>query len=371
MRFNLRLFLVLFLAWALSQMDLPVSFGQNQESNKDIPTIARDALKAVVLIIVSNSSGKEIKQGSGIVVSTDGRIITNFHVIEGGSSAMVKFPNGAFYLVEGLYAADKKNDIAVLKAAGSDFPVVALGDSDKVQVGEAVVSVGSPLALEATVSNGIISSVRDFKDDNLRIFQTTAPISPGSSGGALLNMRGEVIGITTAQLTGGQNLNFAIPINSAKSLLTVQSVKKMVASTGSEESQSTQSSNVPEMWTSLTSGHDFRIRLDRIHMYIERIFPPAFQQFVQEGAFFRCDLAQQGTKWVGTCSSYLPYQWVNKWTAITMTSWCRLPNKEEITIFTPTRIEGESEDFDPKDFDAAKCNVKKTEIKAFTWIPKI
>jgi hypothetical protein len=118
-------------------------------------------------------------------------------------------------------------DIAVLKASGSDFPTVALGDSDKVQVGEEVVSIGSPLSLEATVSNGIISSIRELKDENQRLFQTTAPISPGSSGGALLNMGGELIGITTAEMVGGQNLNFAVPINVVKPLLSGSSPRKL------------------------------------------------------------------------------------------------------------------------------------------------
>jgi hypothetical protein len=118
-------------------------------------------------------------------------------------------------------------DIAVLKAFGSDFPTVALGDSDKVQVGEEVVSIGSPLSLEATVSNGIISSIRELKNENQRLFQTTAPISPGSSGGALLNMGGELIGITTAEVVGGQNLNFAVPINVVKPLLSASSPRKL------------------------------------------------------------------------------------------------------------------------------------------------
>lgn len=206
----------------------PVLQDQAHETKKDIATISHDAQKAVFLIVVSNASGREIGQGSGVVVSNDGKVITNYHVIDGASSALIKFPNGAFFLIEGVLAADVAKDIAVLKASGSDFPTVALGDSDKVQVGEEVVSIGSPLSLEATVSNGIISSIRELKDDeNQRLFQTTAPISPGSSGGALLNMGGELIGITTAEMVGGQNLNFAVPINVVKPLLSGSSPRKL------------------------------------------------------------------------------------------------------------------------------------------------
>jgi hypothetical protein len=205
----------------------PALQDQAHETKKDIATISHDAQKAVFLIVVSNASGREIGQGSGVVVSSDGKVITNYHVIDGASSAVIKFPNGAFFLIEGVLAADMAKDIAVLKASGSDFPTVALGDSDKVQVGEEVVSIGSPLSLEATVSNGIISSIRELKDENQRLFQTTAPISPGSSGGALLNMGGELIGITTAEMVGGQNLNFAVPINAVKPLLSASSPRKL------------------------------------------------------------------------------------------------------------------------------------------------
>lgn len=201
---------------------------QMHETKKDIATISHDAQKAVVLIVVCDAGGREIGQGSGVVVSNDGKVITNYHVIDGASSALIKFPNGAFFLIEGVLATDREKDIAVLKASGSDFPIVALGDSDKVQVGEEVVSIGSPLSLEATVANGIISSIRELKDENRRMFQTTAPISPGSSGGALLNMEGELIGITSGEMAGGQNLNFAVPINVVKPLLSASSPKKLV-----------------------------------------------------------------------------------------------------------------------------------------------
>ena len=201
---------------------------QAHETKSDIATISHDAQRAVFLIVVSDASGREIGQGSGVVVSNDGKVITNYHVIDGASSAVIKFPNGAFFLIEGVLAADVQKDIAVLKASGSDFPTVAMGDSDKVQVGEEVVSIGSPLSLEATVSNGIISSIRELKNENQSLFQTTAPISPGSSGGALLNMRGELIGITTSEMVGGQNLNFAVPINVVKPLLSASYPRKLV-----------------------------------------------------------------------------------------------------------------------------------------------
>ncbi len=164
--------------------------SQNPEQlKKDIPALTRESVKAVVLVVASDKAGKEIRQGSGFVVTNDGKVVTNYHVIVGSASVVIKFPNGAFYLIEGVLAADQERDAVILKASGKDFPFLNLGDSEQVQVGEEVVAIGSPLALEATVSNGIVSSIRELEQEKLKVIQTTAPISPGSSGGALLNLK--------------------------------------------------------------------------------------------------------------------------------------------------------------------------------------
>lgn len=190
---------------------------------KDIPAIAKAANGAIVSIVLSDRDGRPIAQGSGFLVSKDGLIVTNYHVIAEGSSAVAKLPDGAFYIVDGVLAFDKVRDIAVIKAHGQNFRTLALGNSDRVQIGEEVVAIGNPLSLESTVSNGIVSGIRAVKDEGGKYLQITAPISPGSSGGPLFNMVGEVVGITTMYLKGGENLNFAIPINAAKPLLLTNS----------------------------------------------------------------------------------------------------------------------------------------------------
>ena len=193
--------------WASSEA------AQAPEVKREIPDIAREAVRATVLVVASDKVGKEISQGSGFVISSDGKVVTNYHVVEGAASAIIKFPDGAFYLIEGMLGSDANKDIVVLKAAGKNLPFLPLADSENVQIGEQVVAIGSPLALEGTVSEGIISGRREWKERNLTVLQTTAPVSPGSSGGPLLNLKGEVIGVTTAFLPGGQNLNFAVPAN--------------------------------------------------------------------------------------------------------------------------------------------------------------
>jgi hypothetical protein len=198
--------------------------AQSAPPRKDIPTIAKAANGAIVTIITATND-KPIAQGTGFLVSADGVIVTNYHVIETGNVAVVKFPDDTAFLVDGVLATDKVRDLAIIKIHGKPFRTLALGDSDDIQVGEEVVAIGNPLSLESTVSNGIISGVRTSKEQGGKFLQTTAPISPGSSGGPLFNMRGDVVGINTLYLEGGENLNFAIPINEAKNLLASRSTK--------------------------------------------------------------------------------------------------------------------------------------------------
>jgi trypsin-like peptidase len=194
---------------------------QAPERRKDIPAIARDAAGCIVSIIMSDKDGHPVAQGSGFLISKDGRVVTNYHVIENGTSAIVKLPDGAFFVVDGVLASDKDRDVAVIKAHGENFRTLKLGNSDRLQVGEQVVAIGNPLFLESTVSNGIVSGIRTLEGG--KFLQVTTPISHGSSGGPLFNMAGEVVGITTLYIKGGENLNFAIPINDAKRLLSAAS----------------------------------------------------------------------------------------------------------------------------------------------------
>jgi V8-like Glu-specific endopeptidase len=195
-----------------------------QSPRKDIPSIAKAANGAIVTIVMANND-KPIALGTGFLVTPDGVVVTNYHVIQNGDSAAVKFPDGTVVPVDGVLAADKVRDLAVIKIHGKSFHVLSLGNSDRVQVGEEVVAIGNPLSLESTVSNGIISGVRIDKEAGGKFLQITAPITHGSSGGPLFNMMGEVVGITTLGIEGAGNLNFAIPVNDARRLLELDSFK--------------------------------------------------------------------------------------------------------------------------------------------------
>ena len=160
---------------------------------------------------------KRAKIGSGFLIRSDGVLLTNYHVIKGSSQIVVKLRNKQVYPVIKILGVDRWRDIALLKIEAKDLKVMTMADSDRLAVGERVVTIGNPLGLESTVADGLLSGFRDVNGINL--LQISVPLSNGSSGGPLLNLKGEVVGITTASLTKGQNLNFAVPINYAKILL--------------------------------------------------------------------------------------------------------------------------------------------------------
>jgi S1-C subfamily serine protease len=149
--------------------------------------------------------------GSGFVVRPDGTIVTNHHVVANASEMAVKFASGEVYRNVYLLNSDAIEDLAFLKIEAVDLPTIPMGNSSTVQVGEDVLLVGAPRGLEQTVSNGLISAIR--LDDGVRVIQTTAAASPGSSGGPLLNRGGEAIGVMSFKIVNGENLNFTIPIN--------------------------------------------------------------------------------------------------------------------------------------------------------------
>lgn len=163
--------------------------------------------------------------GSGVIFRNDGYIITNNHVIAGAKEIIVSLSDGNS--VNGtLIGTDEMTDIAVVKVDAKDLPTAELGDSDEVVVGEPAIAIGNPMGLEfqGSVTVGVISALNrtlDLNDRRVKLFQTDAAISPGNSGGALVNADGEVIGINSAKLatTGVEGMGFAIPINTVKAIV--------------------------------------------------------------------------------------------------------------------------------------------------------
>lgn len=187
--------------------------------------IAKNVDKMVLVASFHDSS--LFAYGSGFIISSDGVVVTNYHVIDDATSLQIITNDDVTYNAYTVLGYDVARDIAIIKIdSTATFPYVKIGNSDELQLGESVVAIGNPLGLQNTVSTGIVSSFRpNFYRNvpNCVDIQVTTAISPGSSGGALFNMKGEVVGIPYLTATNGQNINFAIPINKLSQISTAVS----------------------------------------------------------------------------------------------------------------------------------------------------
>lgn len=176
----------------------------------DAQQLFRNAKDSIVMIVSVDAYSRPISQGSGFYIKDGREIVTNYHVIKGSSEVRVKTPGGDLVSALRVKAVDKKHDIAILEmpseGKGQPLPLHS-GDPE---VGEEILAIGNPKGLEKTLSTGVISGLRRM-DGNSLVYQITAPISPGSSGGPVLNTDGQVLGVTSFHVLQGQNLNFAQP----------------------------------------------------------------------------------------------------------------------------------------------------------------
>ena len=204
-----------------------LTFGALAQDSKSGVEKARTQSSAVVVLSSLDEAGRSLGQGSGFVVTPSGAVVTSLHVVRGATKVRVKFPSGDVYLTDEIVDFDADKDIAIIKIKGFQLPVVTLGDSDKTDVGGQVIAISSPEGLTNSLTTGVISGVRRLSTH--RVFQITAPISQGSSGGALFDDGGNVVGITSYILRSGQNINFAVPINYVRGMISDQ-VRTTIAS---------------------------------------------------------------------------------------------------------------------------------------------
>jgi S1-C subfamily serine protease len=170
------------------------------------------ASPAVFFIEVYDDDEERIKTGSGFFICESGIAITNYHVIIGGESAKVTLSDGEVIDVLGIYDYCWKNDAAIIQVEGESFPYLEMADSTRLLTGATVYALGSPLGLQASFSRGIVSqALREIEGS--RYIQLDAAISYGSSGGALIDTTGRVVGVTSATMTNSQNINLAVHIN--------------------------------------------------------------------------------------------------------------------------------------------------------------
>lgn len=214
---------------AAAEADAPKDPKPRPAGEKTPAELFREWSPSVVTIFVKKGDAQG--GGTGFLIDEYGTIVTNHHVIEGAEYAKIKFQNGASYENIDVLVDDRTVDLAILSidlkrpleagAAPTDAKPIRLGDSEKIAVGERAIAIGNPLGLEHTLTDGLISARRLY--EGKQWIQISVPISPGNSGGPLFNMRGEVIGIITAQIGGpfarAQNLNLAVPVDELKRLM--------------------------------------------------------------------------------------------------------------------------------------------------------
>ena len=184
------------------------------------PTVAALAERVRPSVVVVSFSGRDGKQqglGTGFVISADGLIATNLHVIGEARPIDVQFADGRTFSVSAIHATEKSMDLAVLKIDAKDLPALELGDSDQLKQGEQVIAIGNPLGLRHSVVSGVVSEKRELEGKPM--IQVAIPIERGNSGGPLLDMRGRVHGIVTLKSQVTSNLGFAVVINALKPLL--------------------------------------------------------------------------------------------------------------------------------------------------------
>lgn len=179
--------------------------------------IAKDTFPSVVLITIKDNNNQPVSFGSGFFV-TPNVIATNYHVIKGASSGTVRLLDGEEeYNILGTVDINPLIDLALIKIERDIAKPLIYQEENMLEIGEKVYAIGNPLGLTGTFSEGIISGIREFDEEKL--IQISSPISPGSSGGPILNDKGEVIGIAVATIKGGQNLNLAIPSQYLKPMI--------------------------------------------------------------------------------------------------------------------------------------------------------
>lgn len=181
--------------------------SQSQAENNETDWAGIVARARTAVVVIETDQGL----GSGFIIKPDGIIVTNNHVVADAKTMAVKLLSGEVYRKVYLISADPIDDLAFLKIEAVDLPTIPLGNSNDVQLGDEVLLIGAPQGLEQTVSNGLISGIR--LDNGVRVLQTSAAASPGSSGGPLLDRSGEAVGVMSFKVVNGENLNFTIPIN--------------------------------------------------------------------------------------------------------------------------------------------------------------
>ena len=250
-------------AAAIKTTDAVTPKGETRNGEQPPDVLFAHASPSVVRIVTRDEDFRIMGFGSGFFVSQEGLIVTNYHVIRGAIFASVVRSDNSTLFVEGLLASDPKADLALLKVTGSGFPVLPVGDVEPPKIGTKVFAIGNPEGFTNSLSEGLISGVREW-GEGVSAVQTTAPISHGSSGGPLMTADGTVVGVTAASRVDGQSLNFAIAASAVRKLIDSQGELHRLASAGMAPLTPEQTKAFNGVWKALDQRQydDARQRLE-------------------------------------------------------------------------------------------------------------
>ncbi len=340
-----------------------LGYGQTAVS----PETVAKASKAVVLF------RGQTALGSGFLLSTDGKIATNVHVIRLTDS--VQLASGEVYDSFTVLAFDERKDIAIVKIPGFDLPEIELGNSNDLQIGEPVIAIGSPQGLRGTVTAGIVSSIRDDPASRgYKVIQTDAAINPGNSGGPLLNNKGQVVGVTTFKRVDSEGLNFAVPINYLRGLMNATDRPMTLAEfrtelNGAPVGGLTNAASFPADWKVVETGGKLRIRKDGDYIYTERVLPDSEKQ---SGNSTTIELRKGKDGYSGVEHIILSGQYYDarRVGGFAMNRCGPLDFPIELTQISESRIEGRV--LAPVKLDFRKCTYDKKSATwhSFVWIPE-
>ncbi|MBI5092630.1 MAG: trypsin-like peptidase domain-containing protein [Candidatus Hydrogenedentes bacterium] len=229
-----------------------------EQATLDLPALIEKARPAVTLLVKVDARGKEVPAGTGFLVSSNGLVVTDHHVIQTTQRIKARTESGGLFPVSRALAEDEKADLVVLKIDAQGLPWLPLGKSASAEAGTSVAVIGSSLGPEGALSEGTVNAVRGLPGGATRVVQISAAVSPSSIGAPVLDAQGKVIGVAASLVRRGQSFNFAIPVKHVKRL--VAKAEKSGRGRPPAVSPDTSSSNrtVPTNWAAVENGHPER-----------------------------------------------------------------------------------------------------------------